>query len=86
MLTFETTIIYHKKYGTGGTTRIAVKVLHLRHDDYHRLDGPAYISSLERAWMQYGDYHRVDGPARTIKEWDDIYMIRGVIRENKRSF
>ena len=34
---------------------------------YHRVDGPAVITSYTESWYRYGEYHRDNGPAVTYK-------------------
>lgn len=41
---------------------------------FHRVDGPAYISSSSSVWYQNGKMHRVDGPALSNASADYWYL------------
>lgn len=57
-------------------------LIYKRHDEHHRIDGPAIIwRDGDMFWKQYGERHRIGGPSGFYKRSHTqlIYHIRGVL-------
>lgn len=45
---------------------------------FHRVDGPAFVSADRQAWHLHGREHRVDGPAVEFSDGEHEFWIDGV--------
>lgn len=64
-------------------------LMHLRHSEKHRVDGPALIIDQgSLMWYQYEELHRKDGPAAIYKNGAEAYCRRGIscIEDNESMF
>lgn len=65
------------KYGT--TILIDHSILHWRHGQLHRTDGPAEVRIYTKLilWYEYGLSHRTNGPCNIYLDGSVFYAIRG---------
>ena len=55
-----------------------LSIHHRRHDEHHRMDGPAMLwRDGDLIWEQYGEHHRINGPAYCMS-FQELWFNRGI--------